>query len=260
MLKIHHNYPKCVHRYCDGIYTYSSLKPFLSKSKLIKYSKIWLNFYKNSADMSINDIVNTLRKSIFDISKSKLPTAINTVSQIILKSKLTEIRKYLPTTWLICNGKICNHLMCSGILESNLTCVLCDTTYCRICDMPIELNHSCDKSIPIHLTINYLEEIYTSTIMIPSIDNIKKIDDELIKSKILPPIPHNLIQKYLNKLLKDTSDENYLMFSKAISKYYVILYQHKYYNRIIIEISKLMKMDKLYMSNILKIQKSIECI
>jgi len=145
--------PKCPSTFCKGLYLLSGVKS-LSKKTVDNYRAACISaiikekgvIAKKSNEEE--DILAKLRKEREKFIKDSFPAAISKTVNMAFKSKLIKIEKHRAahiSEQLNASNKICMNLSCSGHLDVNMVCMICETKFCRKCEELYEEGHTCKK-------------------------------------------------------------------------------------------------------------------
>ena len=139
----------CPRENCKGVYHENCLsRPFITD-----FRSLIFNHYKLAKGSDILDIAR--EKTMYDMLKEErskffvetMPKMILKTANIAFKHRLVKVKK----TQLVRESKritrTCINIFCKGFLNENLTCVKCNTTFCKQCEDPLNEGgvHECDK-------------------------------------------------------------------------------------------------------------------
>jgi hypothetical protein len=142
---------KCPAKDCNTYITLSDLKGISSKSLEL--------YYKSCLDVFLKENGNDLEKELQEIQLLKkyreerqqflqqsFPEAIGLMASIAFKSKLkrldTQKSKVLKT---IPKMRACMNSTCSGYLNEDLICTICECKFCKQCEKVLTNKHQCKQ-------------------------------------------------------------------------------------------------------------------
>lgn len=148
--------PLCINKECQIEYIYSDIKKIKNNELNEKYINTIIHILSNDKQDTINEL--EIRNSIKNKVEKKraehintFPIAIQKMINIVYMEKLLKIQKNnnkLMNKHTSINNKIkCFNDICNGILDKDYTCILCDISYCKKCELEIKNSkHVCNKN------------------------------------------------------------------------------------------------------------------
>lgn len=139
--------PKCF--YCTNYMVRSSFLDF--PELLLEYNKCCLRelMNENGNDMSqiisLEKKMNELRNIRIEYINNNFPLAISFFANKFLKHKM-RYHKNIKITKEENVVKKCMNLLCKGYLNSEYTCSICDSKFCKLCEDVLSDNHKCDEN------------------------------------------------------------------------------------------------------------------
>jgi len=146
--------PQCPGEKCHGYFLWSEIKGVLSKKTINNYCKACLHCIvkdKGAIAEKANEqkiILDKLRKEREHFLKVSFPPSISKVAMVAFPSKVRRIEKHradLVTKQLNASNIICRNLSCSGHLDTNMVCMICESKFCKVCEGILDKNHQCNK-------------------------------------------------------------------------------------------------------------------
>lgn len=146
--------PKCPNTQCRAWYTLRELKK-LSSTTLELYEKACLAEITKERGENIrkkieeDQILEKLREERREFVHAHFPAAIALVAEIAMKTKLRRIEKqraHKVATQLNNSHRICMNLTCTGHLDENFVCMLCETEFCDKCEKKKTASHKCNAA------------------------------------------------------------------------------------------------------------------
>lgn len=140
--------PKCMGAKCNSIYLYSVIRSHLSKQAIDNYISSCHAAVMTKdkpiveQDLVKSQILEQMRQEKFKYIKATFPTAITLMAEIVHKKKLTKLKKTAPAK---VSGRICMNMFCPGVLDEEFKCNLCNSSFCKTCEVLIKENHKCKE-------------------------------------------------------------------------------------------------------------------
>lgn len=148
--------PICPSRNCQQILLLCDVKALakMDKSLVQQYEKCCLQFFlKTDGDgvkqkLQEKQLMEQLRKDRQQFITQTYPEPIALIASISFKNKLTKLEKEkqkITKEQELLNKRKCMNGQCSGYLDDDFCCTLCDTTFCTKCEKKIGKKHECKK-------------------------------------------------------------------------------------------------------------------
>lgn len=145
--------PKCPIKECESIYILSNLKGLPNKVLDTYYSACLKNILKDHKDEVVNQInekkiLDKIRNERIIFLEKEYPLSISLVAKIAFKNKLSKLNKQkvkLKTNNSDELKQKCPGFTCSGFLNKNGVCILCDAVTCNVCKGVKNESHKCNK-------------------------------------------------------------------------------------------------------------------
>lgn len=145
--------PTCPNNTCNSYYIKSNIEN-LSKEQKKNYNKACMYFMIKEHGDEIDKkkqekkIIEKIRKERMEFIKTTYPAAISLVAQLTFSNKLRalekEKQKDIEKKMKKSNRK-CMVSICSGNLDSEMRCMICNTKFCKKCEKIYEPKHKCDE-------------------------------------------------------------------------------------------------------------------
>lgn len=141
--------PKCPSKTCHCYLTLSNFKN-IEKSAITKYNQLCMNYFlKDHGDiiekqMQEKILLKKYRDDRKKFIKEEFPAGINLMANIAFKSKIKKLEKQKSKILKKQPKKrLCLNTMCSGYLNDDLLCCICESVFCKRCEKVISNDHQC---------------------------------------------------------------------------------------------------------------------
>ena len=135
---------------CRRVYLISDIKHAECKTKYDQCCLADLITHKGDDARRTWEITNKIiairnERKIF--LEERFPRAISFTAQICMPNKLRRVDKQLTDKiekQTQESTRVCMNLMCTGSLDANLKCLTCQTSFCKVCEKRLTVDHVCN--------------------------------------------------------------------------------------------------------------------
>lgn len=139
--------PECIALECSEWYLGSDIP----RDSLNTYQDLIYQFYlrtdgsKAEQLITKGKMIQTLRKKRLSFLEANFTDPINLVVKLAFIKRLQQINNRRKIKEKAKYGRVCMNLICSGRLDSNLKCNMCQSQFCLKCEQLKRSNHQCKK-------------------------------------------------------------------------------------------------------------------
>lgn len=142
----------CPRESCMGVFTEETFGD-LGEVYIEKYRKAIYEYYKLSKTTEITEhhkasaLHAILKEERTQFMLNSMPKAVLKVAKIAFGTKLNKVKKIQIERNTHRVSRLCFNLVCNGFLDENCVCGKCKSTFCKVCEEPLEKSHVCNPDI-----------------------------------------------------------------------------------------------------------------
>jgi len=141
--------PQCPTVGCKNKFLLSSIKKLDDRNVEKIYVKACYDYFMiekkqdNEDYIVYNDLIDKIRKERVNFIRGEFPPSITLVINIALKTKLNKINKKNKSFSVAedKSSRLCMVSYCNGKLDDNMTCIKCETKFCKDCEIALINGH-----------------------------------------------------------------------------------------------------------------------